>query len=188
MKKQLATLVLSLGLITGSGVSLADSGFFVKARVVDVSPIYETLRVSYPEERCWNERVRHTQQSYRRSYTPAIAGAIIGGVAGNQFSRGRKRDVLTVAGALLGASVGRDFTRPSGRTSYLTTERRCEVVDRVEEQEQLVGYDVSYRYNGRIFSTQTDAHPGKFIRVKVQVEPTQDYAYNRYQGDDGWDD
>jgi uncharacterized protein YcfJ len=62
------------------------------------------------------------------------------------------------------------------------------VVDRFEEQEQLVGYDVSYRYQGRVFTTRTDSHPGKFIQVKVQVEPTQDYAYNRYQGDNEWDD
>ena len=188
MKKQLATLVLSLCISMGSGTSLANGGFFVKARVVDVNPIYETLEVSYPEERCWNERVRHTRHGYGRSYTPAIAGAIIGGVAGNQFSKGSRRDALTVAGALLGASVGRDFGRRSGSSSYVTTERRCEVVDRFEEQEQLVGYDVSYRYQGRVFTTRTDSHPGKFIQVKVQVEPTQDYAYNRYQGDNEWDD
>jgi len=188
VKKQLVTLILGFGLVTASGVSPADGGFFVKARVVDASPIYETIQVSYPEERCWNERVRHTRQGYGRSYTPAIAGAIIGGVAGNQFSKGSKRNVLTAAGALLGASLGRDFTRPAGRSSYVTTERHCEVVDRYEEQDQLVGYDISYRYNGRIFTTRTDAHPGKFIRVKVQVEPTQDYAYNRYQGDNDWND
>lgn len=52
---------------------------------------------------CWREPVA------ARSYTPEIAGAIIGGVAGNQFGSGRGRDIATVAGAVLGGSVGHDY-------------------------------------------------------------------------------
>jgi uncharacterized protein YcfJ len=37
--------------------------------------------------------------------------------------------------------------------------------------EQVVGYDVTYEYNGRTYSTRTDAHPGDRIQVAVSVAP-----------------
>lgn len=52
---------------------------------------------------CWREPVGS------RSYTPEIAGAIVGGAIGNQFGSGSGRDIATVAGAALGGSVGHDY-------------------------------------------------------------------------------
>ncbi len=52
---------------------------------------------------CWRVPVAS------RSYTPEIAGAIVGGAIGNQFGSGSGRDIATVAGAALGGSIGHDY-------------------------------------------------------------------------------
>ncbi|MCW8947514.1 MAG: glycine zipper 2TM domain-containing protein, partial [Sedimenticola sp.] len=108
---------------------------------------------------------------------PSIAGAIVGGVVGNQFGKGKGKDAMTVAGVLLGASVGNDLGKRPGR-SYVTSERRCESVDNFREHEELVGYRVKYRYNGQVFHTRTSQDPGKFINVRVSVAPTEGANYD----------
>ncbi|MCW8890003.1 MAG: glycine zipper 2TM domain-containing protein [Sedimenticola sp.] len=179
MKKR--TLLVAAILSATTTVSMADNSFFDKARVIHSKPLYETVRVNHPEERCWNERVRHRGESRSDSYTPSIAGAIVGGVVGNQFGKGKGKDAMTVAGALLGASVGNDLGKTPGR-SYVTSERRCETVDNFSEHEELVGYRVKYKYNGQVFHTSTRHDPGKFINVRVSVAPTggSDYDYRQY--------
>jgi uncharacterized protein YcfJ len=49
--------------------------------------------------------------------------------------------------------------------------QHCETVDRYEQQQQLVGYRVKYRYEGQTYYTQTTEHPGKHIPVRVDVYP-----------------
>ena len=108
MKTKIAVVVLGMSVFLTSVNAVAGKGkgFYDKAKVVSVDPIYETVQVTFPEKQCWKERVRHQGRGHEGSYTPVIAGAIVGGVVGNQFGGGRGRDALTVAGALLGASVG----------------------------------------------------------------------------------
>lgn len=172
MKKR--TVILALSILAAPGMLLADNGFRDKARVISSQPLYEVVRVNQPEERCWNERVHHRGGSRSESYTPTIAGAIVGGVVGNQFGHGRGKDVMTAAGALLGGSVGNDLGKKSTR-GYVTSERRCELVDHYREREELVGYDVTYKYQGKVFHTRTDREPGKFINVHVSVAPAGGY-------------
>lgn len=178
MKKTLVAI--AVGLFAISTSSQAENSFYDTARVLKAKPIYETVSVNQPEERCWNERVTHRSRGYSKSYTPTIAGAIIGGAVGNQFGKGSGKDAMTVAGALLGASVGNDMGKHHGGRVYTTTERRCEVVDNYREHQEMVGYKVKYKYNGKVFWTQTQDHPGDTIQVRVMLEPTyQDsYSYN----------
>lgn len=178
MKTMKTTVVLALSLVTLPVATLAGVAFYDKAKVVSATAIYETVEVARPEQRCWNEQVRHRGMGRSGSYTPAIAGAIVGGVVGNQFGKGRGKDVMTVAGALLGASVGHDVSRKRGHRGYLVTERRCETVARYVEEERQVGYRVKYRYRGRVFTTRTDDRPGKHLRIRVNVEPSAGYAFN----------
>ena len=139
------------------------------ARVIWAKPIYETVEVSRPVRECWTERVVHRGRR-ANSYTGTIAGGIIGGVVGNRIGRGDGRTVLTVAGSLLGASIGHDLSARSGRPR-VSREERCEVVEHYEEQEQIVGYRVKYRYNGQTFVTRTQEHPGQRLRIRVKVNP-----------------
>ena len=151
------------GVIPGMLVALSQMiTVYVYAKIYDY-PIYSRSSIK--------EAVIAILQATLPMMTPMIiVGGIVGGVVGNQIGNGRGRDVATVAGTLLGASIGHDLS--NRRTHYRTvTSRHCEVVERYAEEEHLVGYRVEYRYKGRTFVTRTDEHPGKWIRVEVDVEP-----------------
>ena len=152
------------------------------AKVVNVSPVVETYEVNHPVEKCWDERVSYNDRSYRSksSYTPEIVGAIIGGVVGNRIGkagRGGARDAATVAGAVLGGSIARDVKYKNKRkynhghsTSYKTV-KHCELQDSYVTKQKVVGYDVAYKYQGNVFHTQLNQHPGDKIKVRVTVDP-----------------
>lgn len=163
-----------------------NNATFDYAKVVDVSPIIETFKVNNPVEQCWDERVPTRQSRYDRrtshnSPTGEILGAIIGGAIGNQFGSGRGKKVATVAGAVLGASVGHDvkhakrdrdrYARDRHQYDRYEVVQRCEIRDNYVVQEQVVGYNVAYKYQGNVFHTEMDQHPGRKIKVKVTVDP-----------------
>lgn len=161
----------------------AESGVtYDFARVVDVQPVYDEVGYAQPRQTCWNEPVTYVEQPryarHRHSDTPEILGGIIGGVIGNQFGSGSGRAAATVAGVALGASVARDNQRyrhhggygygPS--YEYTVTERRCEVREDYRRERELIGYDVTYDYQGTIGRTFSEREPGTEIRVRVAVE------------------
>lgn len=151
--------------------------FSVNVPVLDVEPLVRTVQVTTPQEVCWEEPVHHAGYRGHKSHTPKILGGIIGGVVGNQFGSGRGKGVMTIAGALLGASIGRDVTHRRARHGpvHVSMERRCKIEHVTHEEERIDGYDVTYEYGGREFSTHTPVNPGDTIRVRVRVEPV---AYN----------
>ena len=150
----------------------ADQEFMDTARVIRADPLYETVEVAVPVRECWTESVTRGGRG-QGSYTAPIAGGIVGGLLGNRLGRGHRsgRTALTVAGTLLGASIGNDIRAKSYRRPVVERVRRCGTVDHYEEQQQLVGYRVEYRYEGQTFTTRTTEHPGDFIRVRVNVDP-----------------
>ena len=171
MKRIMTVLIFGTSALAFSGAAVSEHGFIGKARVIEAAPEYETVEVANPVTECWTERVtRHDRR--HGSYTAPLAGGIVGGVVGNQFGRGSGKKALTIAGALLGASIGNDHN-----TSHYRGRRgvehvqRCETVNRYEQQQQLVGYRVKYRYEGQTYYTETTEYPGKFIPVRVQVSP-----------------
>ena len=180
MRKEVTAITLSALCLTAVEMTLAAEGFFDEAPVLEVKPVYETVQITRPREACWKQTVRRERGKGTDSYTPMVAGAIVGGVIGNQFGRGRGKDAMTVAGAVLGASVGRDLKKRRHGGRYRVSEERCEWVDSIQEREELVGYDVVYEYRGKVFQTRTATHPGKWIEVEVQVEPAGKYAANAY--------
>lgn len=165
---------LATAILTNGAIARPHSDFVDYAKVTSVEPIYESTEYSRPVEECWTERVVRRPR-YHHPKAGALAGGIIGGVLGNQIGHGRGRTAATVAGTLLGASIGRDLAYDDYGRGYVSRDRRCELVDRYEVEEQLVGYRVEYRYKGQTFVTHTDEHPGRRIAVRVDVEPVEDY-------------
>jgi uncharacterized protein YcfJ len=154
------------------------------ARVLDARPVYEDVRYAAPREVCWNEPVREVyyerapRYRHRDSDTPEIVGGIIGGLVGNQFGSGSGRVAATAAGVALGASIARDAARDARyyegyphRYERITYERRCELREDGRRKRELVGYEVTWDYNGTIGHSFTRRHPGSEIRVRVAVEP-----------------
>lgn len=146
-------------------------GYYDYARVVYADPVIEVVRMDDPREVCWTENVTHRSPRRPRSATPEIVGGIAGGVVGNQFGSGSGKDIATVAGAILGASIGHDYKkrRAYGYDTYTGPVERCEIRHDYYEEERIVGYDVKYRYNGRVYHTRMDRDPGRKVRVRVKV-------------------
>ena len=150
------------------------------ARVVRVDPIIDVVERPVSREECWEERVTYREEPrYHRSRSdraPAVLAGIVGGVIGNQFGSGNGRDAATVAGAALGYSLARDSQRRNGSGHYhegrevARYEPRCETRTEYAREEQVTGYEVTYRYHGRTYTTVTDYHPGDRIRVEVDMD------------------
>ncbi|MCB1723653.1 MAG: glycine zipper 2TM domain-containing protein [Gammaproteobacteria bacterium] len=138
-------------------------------QVLQAKPIYETVTVHVPEQRCWNTYDAAYDASYGddRSNTVVgtVIGGVVGGVVGNQFGRGDGRTAMTVAGTVLGAVIGNRIASDASAGD----DTRCATVERDERRRELVGYRVKYRYRGHVYVTRTDYDPGK--RIRVDREP-----------------
>tara|TARA_B110000858_G_scaffold198483_2_gene265558 strand:+ start:8884 stop:9396 length:513 start_codon:yes stop_codon:yes gene_type:complete len=161
-------------------LGLVSAGAFAEtsyenASVVESRAVYEIVEISTPQEQCWEEEaVVDRRGSNNRSNTPAIVSTIIGAAIGNAVGHGKSnRRVGAVVGAVLGHSIGRDIMHgnesPSSR-EYQTVQR-CKTVYQQHEEERLVGYQVTYLYNGEEYSLRTNTDPGDEIRVRVSVQP-----------------
>jgi len=141
------------------------------------------------------ERPRHepyrTHRSERRhSSSGAVVGGIIGGVIGNQLGRGESRGTragATIAGAIIGSTVVNEAQgRPirhrrepariihQGAPIYETREiERCKKVSASRVEQQLQHYNVTYRYQGRTYTTRTKRDPGRRLELQVSVKPAR---------------
>jgi uncharacterized protein YcfJ len=182
---------LALGMVAGLPVAaLADDGLSERytqyADVVAVTPLYRTVTVSVPRESCYEEiqRIRYEPEPRRPRGTAArtVAGGVIGGVIGRQFGDGDGRDAMTVLGTLIGAAVGHDSARARHEAAYVTatprraryrTVERCEIREELRTERELDGYEVTYEYMGREFTTLTEGHPGSRIAIEVELTPLE---------------
>lgn len=143
------------------------------AKVVRAVPIYRTVRVSAPREECFEEPV--TERTVYRGHSDpgaVLVGALIGGAIGHQFGKGHGKDAATAAGVLLGAHHGAAHAYHGGRVVERTVyETSCHTVREARYEQRLDGYDVTYKYQGRLYHTRTPHHPGKRIKVRADVEP-----------------
>jgi uncharacterized protein YcfJ len=113
------------------------------------------------------------QQAQQRSAGGAIIGGIAGALLGNQVGGGSGRAAATAAGAIGGALVGDRVDnegRPVGQTVMQEQAvRQCRNVDAYETR--TVGYDVTYDYHGRNYTSVMQRDPGQRVRLRVSVEP-----------------
>jgi uncharacterized protein YcfJ len=144
------------------------------AKVTHVEPIYREITHRVPRESCWTES-RYRRHDSNGSYTPTILGSVIGGALGNELGHSKKnKQVGAAVGAILGGSIGYDIGRRNnkgGSYSEPYNEQVCETEYTSEYEQKLVGYKVDYRYQGRIYHTRMNKHPGKRIKIAVNVTP-----------------
>jgi uncharacterized protein YcfJ len=175
MKRQTAPGLAALAALAVVAPSSAAE-FVDNARVMASTPVFE--RVAVPRQECWNEVMSYNQ--YRTEAAPrtnspvgAIVGGVAGGVLGNQIGHGSGRAAATAIGAVTGAVVGDRIANDRG--SYVVAEPRAQEVQRCrtidEWRDEVRGYDVTYRYNGRDFTTRMPFDPGPTLRVGVSVTP-----------------
>lgn len=164
----IAMVVVSAGAVTGYK-ALTKPKF---AEVVGVQEVTET--VVTPREECQDV---HVQKQAPTSDPNRIAGTAIGGVAGgllgSTIGSGTGRTVATIAGAAGGAYVGNQVQKNQQQKNVVTaTERRCKTVN--DTTQKLIGYDVTYRLEGKEAVLRTSFKPGPTLPVKngqVVAEP-----------------
>ncbi|TDR19495.1 glycine zipper 2TM domain-containing protein [Marinicella litoralis] len=161
MKKTLMTaLIMTLPVVASASRYNNQINF---GKVIQVDPIYQNVTIPEDRKVCDNRRVNHKQRSNHTGKT--ILGGIIGGAIGNKFGRGHGRDASTALGVLIGASIGAnkaDHHRSQSRTCYIETI--------YHNEEQMVGYDVTYEYNGELYQTQMQNHPGDRVKLRVNID------------------
>ncbi len=189
------SILAALGLAAGAASAHEDV-----AQVISATPVMQ--RVAVPTRQCWNEQVAAVEE--RRVRVPgqveyseprantgggAVLGAILGGVIGHQFGNSSGgRDHGAVAGAVLGGLVGNDIEKNNNAGGYRTQDtvavervpvtrnvQRCQT--NTEYRDQVIGYDVRYRYGGREYLTRMDRNPGPTLAVTVEVRPGYAQGY-----------
>ena len=162
-----------------AGVIVSSQSFaetsYATAPVIESRAIYELVEISTPQEQCWEEEtVVDRYRGGSGSKTPVLVSTILGGAIGNAVGHSKSNQrVGAVIGAMLGHSIGRDIMRRNerpGSREYQTVQR-CETVYQQHEEERLVGYRVTYLFNGQEYSVRTNTDPGEEIRVRVNVQP-----------------
>jgi uncharacterized protein YcfJ len=156
----MAMVVLTAGGVTGyQALSQAAS-----AEVLSAKEVME--KVVTPREVCEQVEVKRqapVQDSNRVAGT--ALGGLAGGLLGNQIGGGRGKTAATVVGAAAGAYAGNQVQKNMQQKDLITTtENRCKTVE--ETSEKLVGYDVSYRLQGKEGVVRMDHKPGKTLPVK----------------------
>ncbi len=155
-----AMVVASAGAVTGYKV-MSKPKF---ADVVAVNEVTET--VVTPREECQDVHVRRqaaTQDPNR--VTGTVIGGVAGGLLGSSIGSGSGRTVATIAGAAGGAYVGNQVQKNAQQKNVVTTtERRCKTVN--DTTQSLVGYDVTYRLEGKEGVLRTSFKPGATLPVK----------------------
>ncbi len=171
MKKSILTVTLiSAALATQAYAS--DASYTDFARVVDAEPVYERVAHNVPQQQCWTETVRYDHRG-PHSATGTIVGTLVGAAIGHQIGHDKRgKKIGRVAGAVLGGSIGHDVSHKNrhARSTY-RDEQRCETRYHTNYTQELVGYDVTYRYHGKTYHTHMAHNPGNKIKVAVQVHP-----------------
>ncbi len=163
-----AMVVLAAGGVTGYK-TLTKPKF---AEVVSAKEIFET--VVTPREQCEDVKVQQQAAVKDKNRAAGTAiGAVAGGLLGSTVGGGKGKTVATVAGAAAGGYAGNQVQKGmQERDVTTTTERRCRTVS--EKSQKLVGYNVTFRLEGKEGVVRTSFKPGPTLPVKDgQVVTTQ---------------
>ena len=166
----LAALAVSSAMAQSQGQNYSDT-----AQVLSAQPIYE--RNNVPRQDCANETVTTDRRVPAQGYVDAGyqpqpapsgertvgAGTVLGGIVGNQIENSPS------------AAPQPQYAGPA-RVDYVPetrTVQRCRTV--YDGREEITGYNVVYRYQGRDYSTRMAYDPGTTMQVQVNlsVEPAQ---------------
>ena len=167
----IAMVVLGAGAVSGYKTMMKPEF----ADVVAVKDVVET--VVTPRETCEDVQVQHrapVKDEHRIAGT--VVGGVAGGLLGSTVGGGKGKTLATVAGAAAGGYAGNQVQKNMQEKDVVTTtERRCKTVN--EKSQKVVGYNVTYRLDGKEGVMRTSFKPGPKLPVKdgqVVTTPTSD--------------
>jgi len=156
----IAMVVLGAGAVTGFKTMTKPES----AEVVAVKEVTETVMT--PRETCEDVQVQHrapVKDEHRVAGT--VVGGLAGGLLGSTVGGGRGKTLATVAGAAAGGFAGNQVQKNMQEKDVVTTtERRCKTVN--ERSQKVVGYNVTYRLDGKDGVVRTSFKPGPKLPVK----------------------
>jgi uncharacterized protein YcfJ len=152
--------------------AMADD-YFDTATVISAVP--QTERINAPRQECQTEIIRESG-AYNNNASPAVAiiGGVAGGLLGNTIGKGGGKVASAAIGAGLGAVVGDRMANQSNAVVERPVDR-CVTVDNWQTVNR--GYFVTYRYNGRDYTTVTNEAPGSTIRVRIGINAADNAVY-----------
>ena len=127
--------------------------FTVEADVVAVTPIRTNVAEYVPSSVCETVRVPITETRRQGGNGgDALAGMIIGGLIG-KGATGNDRGAAV--GAVIGGMVGAEGNSYQVVTGY-RNEQQCYETQNYQTREVISGYNVRYKWNGRMGTVATD--------------------------------
>lgn len=110
------------------------------------------------------------------STAATVIGGIVGAVLGSQVGGGSARYATSAIGTMVGSQVGKSIYDNAHRPQQPRRVGRVVACDPMpasayESGRNVQGYDVTYEYGGRQYTTHTNYDPGSRIRVRVDVHP-----------------
>lgn len=145
-----------------AAIALLSVGELALAQEVGkvISSVQVIQQVSVPRQVCSQEQVA---MQPNKSGAGAAMGAIAGGAVGNQFGGGNGKAAATMLGILGGAILGEKIEgAPAPQTQTVQT---CTTQNILENR--VMGYNVTYEFNGKQYTVQMPRDPGPTIRLNV---------------------
>jgi uncharacterized protein YcfJ len=156
----IAMVVLGTGAVTGFKTMMKPEF----AEVLAVKEVTETVLT--PRETCEDVQVKHqapVKDEHR--VTGTVLGGLAGGLLGSTVGGGKGKTLATIGGAAAGGFAGNQVQKNKQEGDVVTTnERRCKTVN--EKSQKLLGYDVTYRLDGKEAVVRTPFKPGPKLPVK----------------------
>ena len=156
----IAMVVLGAGAVTGYQKMAQPK----VAEVVAVKEVMQT--VTTPREQCEMVQVqRQAPVKDQNRIAGTAIGAVAGGLLGSTIGGGKGKTLATVGGAAAGGYAGNQVQKGMQEKDVTTTtERRCKTVQ--DKSQKLVGYNVTYRLDGKQDVVRMSFKPGPTLPVK----------------------
>ncbi len=169
-RKPLALIATALIAVFTTGTSFANkkASFSSYARVTHVEPVYKFYTVREPQKHCEYIRPQRPRQAtynnHRRYFT---SGSSYG-----QSNRQSNNRVINDSNRVNNRQARNSNNRNNGNRNFGNRGRQHCVTRTVSRQvRRQDGFRVTYLYEGNKFQTRTDYHPGRQIRISVQIVP-----------------
>ena len=141
MKYLVIVITLALSLVA-TNVS-AGTSVNIDGIVQSSNPITKDVLREVPEKSCYMTEVP-VYSNTKGIATDVIAGALIGGILGNQVGGGKGKDVATIFGAIIGAKVGEESGGKKTIIGYKQIEK-CEITYTRRWLSVVTGYSTTVK-------------------------------------------
>jgi len=138
------------------------------AQVLSSVPVYQQVNVAIPRQQCYDQQVVYRDNG--AAFGGTLLGGLAGGLLGHSIGGGSGKAWATGIGAVVGAGIGNNIASANA-PQQVGYQRQCQVVNDYQTQQQLAGYDVTYRYGGQVYRTHLAYDPGQQLLVRVNVAP-----------------